>query len=125
MKLCKHCEAIIPASSNICPLCGKQQPVKKAALASAEFELITPEIHKQIKRVWPKRTDFTSDQDWIKECIEHAKLMNLQTNSVMHHILHSSPQEDKIKVMKLYSAIKGYKASWVENQPTLKAAFNK
>jgi len=125
MKLCKHCEAIIPASSNICPLCKKEQPTKKATLAVAEFELITPEINKNGKKVWPDKSEYANDEDWIRGCIEHAKLMNHHANSALHHVLAKVPQEEKINMMKLYSKTKGHKSGWADKQLALRTNFNR
>lgn len=120
-KLCKHCEAIIAANATTCPLCGKEQPQKKAELATAEFELVAPTISSPIeKKSWPKRGDFQNDSEFIKKCIEFASQMNYHQNSALQAVLRQFEQPEKVVALRLYQQAKQYKNGWAEHQMRLK-----
>jgi hypothetical protein len=123
MKHCKHCEAIIPASCNVCPVCKKEQPVKKAALAKSEFEMVTPQIAPTVKKTWPTRDKFNSDTDWIKGCIAFASEMNYNANSALNFVLRAVDQDRKVEIMKTYATVKSYKSGWIDRQLTLRSTF--
>ena len=123
MKQCKHCEAIIPASCNVCPVCKKEQPVKKAALAKSEFEMVTPQIAPTVKKTWPTRDKFNSDTDWIKGCIAFASEMNYNANSALNFVLRAVNQDRKVEIMKTYATVKSYKSGWIDRQLTLRSTF--
>jgi len=126
MKLCKHCEAIIPAQSNICPVCKKEQPQKAKTLAVAEFELVAPNI-KDIaaKKTWPKRIDFESDEAFVKSAIQFASEMKYHANAALNFVLSQTPPENKVVVMQTYSRVKNYKPGWATKQMELRTSFLK
>ena len=126
MKLCKHCEAIIPAQSNICPICKQAQPQKAKSLATAEFELVAPTIQTPpIKKTWPKRIDFDSDENFVKSAIQFAADMKYHANAALNFILAQTPAENKVAIMQTYSKVKNYKPGWSERQMQLRTSFIK
>ncbi len=117
MKHCKHCDAIIPASSTLCPVCNKAQPQKEKELAKAEFELVTPEIAP--KKEWPSRKDSKDDIEFVKKCIEFGAAMKYHQNAALHRVLASFEPNEKGLALRIFAQVKSYKPGWVAQQQKL------
>lgn len=116
-KHCKKCEAIIPASSNLCPVCKEVQPQKQTSLGRAEFELLIPELGLAPKKVWPLKANYEKIDDFVSACIEYAKEQKHHANSALHHILAAAKddQVEKRKLMSIYASVKNFKQGWIRN----------
>lgn len=116
-KSCPKCEALIPISSTVCPICDFEIPKEEKSLAKAEFELVAPKI----LTTWPDYFQYESKDQYVRDCIRYHENYRTRDGSKMHKNAILYQIKGFPDAVQIYGAIKKYRSGWEQYQKALQS----